>query len=1089
MTRHFQRITAFFLTVIFFASSTTAHTDFSSAETFFAQKDTADTLPLRMAPKLRAELREQMGLPAEKHSQTNLIPIRLIQGRNGRHELRATESLDELRGLIDENQLDGAEELLRQIAARPAAPEEQALVLRAYETLAFRFLIKQDYERAEHVLTSAAQYHDQTNQELISQDIRLSLIEDYRKLAFALLNHFDSSKFRNVIRTLEAAARLIKEVPGINFLPVKSVLIGYSRLVKAFVRQGKYDPSDVANLESALAQYEQMWKQYRHANREIFEQAIYLISAHTAFSAFLARAGQFEKSYAVLQKANGLSQEIPYDHERIIVDSANWILLTASALASAALEKSNMDYARVAVQLGDDILKRYASRLARDFVGKFSNVKRSVENPLSSRAKDPHAALAKVASTPRPVNRPKVLPPISFQELRAKIRASTSIEELRHFETQVEKQFWPPDSVRLKNAVDQRIYELTRAVVHHHHATVRVDAAGHTRPPRHKNDHQSSKSGRLTTAELIEMARRGDDLAKQKLRKRAERGNDPDALKWIERRGRPELRRVGGWTPVNVTPEQEKDGWDYLHALYPNGYLENAVYWHQENTRILIENAIGEIERMAASGADEIHAVDLGTGAGTSAVEFLKAIRRPDIKARLKRANPNVKIKLLLTDVLPEWFSVAWNILHDWQDPDVEIDFHLLRDSDNGVQFLSDVLGKESTHVIMAGSMLHLLKEKIIGKVMTSVADTLKPGGAFIWNTGDIDAPRDSNVALLHDPYRRTHMKIREDKDYQAALEQMDEITRVDTEKKADQIFLPPLPLHAFTDAMTNAGLTQANLFFEPINMSLDESRDFMKVPRLQLIAGAIVDEAKRDAMVFRHLPRAFDDMRTEGQLNDTGYKSLWTFGVYQKPEKTSPALSELRKIQPDNLARSDAATEADDAFRREQDLDWIIGESRKMMENPKARAEFRKLVMKGKKADFADLNAIVSGHAVTFELLGLLAAEAERGTYVVAIAATRAELRLIDLANRRIRNGRQIEAAGGMEAAYQLLRRQKKGALYLAKSKREAEFARRYFADSVVLTPEVMAEMSRNGHSGFMAVIEKARELYNRDLELSGSA
>ena len=192
-----------------------------------------------------------------------------------------------------------------------------------------------------------------------------------------------------------------------------------------------------------------------------------------------------------------------------------------------------------------------------------------------------------------------------------------------------------------------------------------------------------------------------------------------------------------GWFPKDLSDWEVNDGEAYHRALYHNGDLEKPVSWHKNSVETLLDLAMPHIN-------DGSVVVDYGTGTGGSAIELL---RKLDARG--------VSIDLVLIDPLKSWFGKAREILGERED--VHFELSIVEGADGGVYFrsLQEMLGERKADVIISSSTLHLVPVKAIDDLVKQFAGSLKPNGAVIWNSGDLECGvRPMDAARLHAPYR-----------------------------------------------------------------------------------------------------------------------------------------------------------------------------------------------------------------------------------------------------------------------------------------------------------------------------------------------
>jgi hypothetical protein len=321
------------------------------------------------------------------------------------------------------------------------------------------------------------------------------------------------------------------------------------------------------------------------------------------------------------------------------------------------------------------------------------------------------------------------------------------------------------------------------------------------------------------------------------------------------------------WTPDGVTANDLADGDLYHRSLYAEGDIEQPLGWHRDSIAKLVQAVASRI-----SDGDLV--VDYGTGTGGSAVELLKVLDSQEIQ-----------ITLVLVDPLPSWFSKAWELLHQRSDVEFRLSFDY--DSELGRKrffTVTELLEGRQADLILSSSTMHLIPSKTIPSLIEELHAGLVPGGWFIWDSGDIDAPtRPASSCILHDPYRGVHAKAVASAEHQAALSSLnDEMQAQRILQNTGRIFPTPPTVDIITDAIDAVGFRSEYSTLE-VSMTDADALRFILVPRLAAVAGGLEDEAARTALIKRCLAETLDELRASGQADENGYRSHWTYGEHQK--------------------------------------------------------------------------------------------------------------------------------------------------------------------------------------------------------------
>jgi len=319
-----------------------------------------------------------------------------------------------------------------------------------------------------------------------------------------------------------------------------------------------------------------------------------------------------------------------------------------------------------------------------------------------------------------------------------------------------------------------------------------------------------------------------------------------------------------GWEPERLSDAEVADGEAYHRALYYNGDTNRPVNWHKNSVEKLIEVARPHI-------VDGSLVVDYGCGTGGSAIELLKSLDKQ-----------GVKIELVLIDPLVSWFSKARELLGGRDD--VHFELSIESDSSGRTSFrrLEDILGERKADVIISSSTLHLIPAKKIGDLVCQFAGSLDEGGAFIWDSGDIESDfRPDYSALLHDPYRAVRELLRDDEGRSARLSKMagDEIDR--HERRLDKIFPSPFSIEVILEALKDAGFS-SDISEEVVDFSNEDAERFVLVPRLAEIAAPLLQGEERENAIKRALNTALKSIADEGKGSEEAYRSHWIYGCHK---------------------------------------------------------------------------------------------------------------------------------------------------------------------------------------------------------------
>ena len=318
-----------------------------------------------------------------------------------------------------------------------------------------------------------------------------------------------------------------------------------------------------------------------------------------------------------------------------------------------------------------------------------------------------------------------------------------------------------------------------------------------------------------------------------------------------------------GWKPKYLTDLQVADGEAYHRALYHGGDIEFPAGWHERSVEKLIDLSLPHIKEGAL-------VIDYGSGTGGSAIELLKILDER-----------NVSIELIMIDPLESWFAKAREIIGDREG--VHFEISIQTDSSGKAKFrrLEDMLGGMKADVIISSSTLHLVPAKAISDLANQFANSLKPGGILVWDSGDLDSDfRPSNSALLHDPYRSVREILRNDEERKKVLLKMGELESQKSERRLDRIFPSPFPVEIILDAMSDAGFS-TELSERVVEFSNLDAERFVLVPRLAEIAAPLLAGEERDNAIRKALGISLSRIANQGKGEGDHYRSHWIYGLH----------------------------------------------------------------------------------------------------------------------------------------------------------------------------------------------------------------
>jgi len=323
---------------------------------------------------------------------------------------------------------------------------------------------------------------------------------------------------------------------------------------------------------------------------------------------------------------------------------------------------------------------------------------------------------------------------------------------------------------------------------------------------------------------------------------------------------------ASGWVAVGLDEAQVADGEAYHCALYHDGDLGKPAGWHRDSVEHLLDLALPHI-------AEGSLVVDYGSGTGASAIELLRVLDERGIS-----------IELVLVDPLVSWFAKARELLGHRDD--VHFELSIAQDESGKTVFreLDDMLSGRKADVIISSSTLHLIPEKELAGLAMQFAGSLVPGGAFVWDSGDVESGmRPSYTACLHDPYRLVREGLRDDESRQAMLSEMRDEDAARAERRVDRIFPIPFTIDLIQEALSNAGFT-SDISDRIVNFSNEDAERFILVPRLAEIAAPLIEGDERDTAIRGAIGEALLRMREAGTAFESGYRSHWLYGLHTIP-------------------------------------------------------------------------------------------------------------------------------------------------------------------------------------------------------------
>lgn len=302
-------------------------------------------------------------------------------------------------------------------------------------------------------------------------------------------------------------------------------------------------------------------------------------------------------------------------------------------------------------------------------------------------------------------------------------------------------------------------------------------------------------------------------------------------------------------------------------AAYHNAVVRTS--WHVDNIQELIYIFSKKIKN-----ADVV--VDFGAGTGASAVYFLKTIKKD--------------FTLWLVDNSPSWLGKAYDILHKKKN----VDFFLLQKTEHGYQGLDDVIGQKTVDYVVCANTVHLIPD--IDKAFRGVHNALKPGGTFIFQSGNIARKdREQGLMMIDDSVKEVHdtaIKIIQTNDeFKKYRKNLTDRIRLNSDQRK-LVFPDPRPLEYYIRVLKLAGFKDPKVSYKRIRVRYKDWLAFLRVRRLQAgilpeIGGkdASLDEEKtRDTIISLAAHQLFISLKRENSFaNKMSFTAEWVYVTAKK--------------------------------------------------------------------------------------------------------------------------------------------------------------------------------------------------------------
>ncbi|MBL7056391.1 3-oxoacyl-ACP reductase FabG [Candidatus Woesearchaeota archaeon] len=273
--------------------------------------------------------------------------------------------------------------------------------------------------------------------------------------------------------------------------------------------------------------------------------------------------------------------------------------------------------------------------------------------------------------------------------------------------------------------------------------------------------------------------------------------------------------------------------------------------------------------------------VDFGAGTGTSAEKLLKKI--------------NHKINLWLVDNSPAWLGKAYEVLSSKEN----VDFFLLEKKENIFSTLSETVGKSSVNHVLSANTMHLIPN--LKEAFTGIQEAIRPGGKFIFNTGNVlREGRDEGILMLDSTVYRVHDiaidLIKNNDEFEKYRKNIDDKVKFfDTQRKF--VFPLPRPKEDYENALKAAGFKDVKTTYHQYKLKYSDWIKFLKIRRLQAgilpeIGGTTPspEEAKdREDIIIKSAEILFKELETDNKFaDDKSYLGEWAYFEAVKPKPSN---------------------------------------------------------------------------------------------------------------------------------------------------------------------------------------------------------
>ena len=271
--------------------------------------------------------------------------------------------------------------------------------------------------------------------------------------------------------------------------------------------------------------------------------------------------------------------------------------------------------------------------------------------------------------------------------------------------------------------------------------------------------------------------------------------------------------------------------------------------------------------------------VDFGAGTGVSALRLFEHLK--------------VNIRLWLVDNSPAWLGKAYEIFKS--KPDVE--YFLLEKKETGYSLLSNTVGTGVVDHVLSANTVHLVPD--INETFKGIANTLKPGGTFTFQSGNITRENKPTGALMvDDTVKRVHDIalgiVLSDSRFATYRSNLDARIKLN-ESQRKFVFPDPRSINIYLDALNIAGFEYEEPYFQLVKVEYSDWLKFLRVRRLQ--AGILpeiggndpspIEESDRDTLITLATNKLFKEIQEHNPLADNkGFTLEITYVSAVKPIK-----------------------------------------------------------------------------------------------------------------------------------------------------------------------------------------------------------